>query len=222
MVYKIGHRGAKAYPPENTIKSFNKAIESGADGIEFDLRQTKDGKIIVFHDCKLDRLTSEKGLVREYPLEKIKSLQVGGEPIPTLREALEAIDKRVEKIIIEIKEAGIEQQVLKEIKEKGLEDRVIITSFLKRVLENTKKEDSTIERGWIHLFCLRPIRTGIELGVEYLLPFYWFATEKYIEMAHKKGMKVLVWTVNSQEKAKKYTQKGAEGIITDKPDIEIE
>ncbi|MEM3174237.1 MAG: glycerophosphodiester phosphodiesterase family protein, partial [Candidatus Bathyarchaeia archaeon] len=62
---KIGHRGAKAYEPENTIRSFKRALELGVNAIELDVRRTKDGELVVIHDAEVDRTTSGKGLVSE-------------------------------------------------------------------------------------------------------------------------------------------------------------
>ncbi|MEM2727493.1 MAG: glycerophosphodiester phosphodiesterase family protein, partial [Candidatus Bathyarchaeia archaeon] len=126
---RIGHRGAKGYEPENTILSFKRALELGVNAIEFDVRRTKDGEIVVIHDAEVDRTTNGKGLVGELTLSEIKSLSTEkGEKIPTLEEALDFLDRK-SKIFIEIKEVGIEEKVLEIVRRKGLEDNVIIISF---------------------------------------------------------------------------------------------
>ncbi len=103
---RVGHRGAKAYAPENTLASFRKAIEIGVDAIELDVRKTKDGHLIVIHDADVKRTTNGKGLVSELTLEQIKSFNAGeGERIPTLQEALDFLDKKV-KVLIELNGSG--------------------------------------------------------------------------------------------------------------------
>lgn len=219
MIFKIGHRGARAYEPENTLKSFKKAIEIGVNAIEFDVRQTKDKKLIVFHDDKVDRLTDGKGFIKNLTLEQIKSLDVGGEPIPSFEEALDFIDKKIQRIVIELKEFGFEDKVLRELRKRRLEDRVIIVSFLERVLEKIRELEGNIEMGLIYVTHLSPIKSALKLKANYLVPFYRFTHTKDIQKAHKEGLKVIVWTINKKEEALKYAQKGVDGIASDKPDI---
>ena len=76
---RIGHRGAKAYAPENTLTSFKKAIEIGVDAVELDVRKTKDNKLVVIHDADIKRTTNGKGLVTELTLKEIKGLSTEGE-----------------------------------------------------------------------------------------------------------------------------------------------
>ena len=86
----IAHRGASNIAPENTLKAFKKAIELKADFIEFDVLETKDGKIVVCHDEEISRLTGRYGFVRDLSLEELKTFDFGeGEKIPTLQELIE-------------------------------------------------------------------------------------------------------------------------------------
>ena len=70
---RIGHRGARAYAPENTLASFKKAIEIGVDAVELDVRKTKDNQLVVIHDADVKRTTNGEGLVSELTLKEIKS-----------------------------------------------------------------------------------------------------------------------------------------------------
>ena len=141
---KIGHRGAGGDVPENTLKSFATAIESGANAVELDVRKTKDGKLVIFHNEKVDKLLGTKGYVSDFTLAQIKQFDIQGERIPTLDEALDFIDRKVEKILVEIKEPGTEKAILEKIKERKLEDHVIIISFHEDALRFTHTKD--IER----------------------------------------------------------------------------
>lgn len=88
----IAHRGASAYKPENTLASFQKAIDLNVDMIEFDIRLSKDKKIVVIHDETVNRTTNGRGKVRNKDLEQLKLLNAGdGESIPTLEEVLTLI-----------------------------------------------------------------------------------------------------------------------------------
>ncbi len=107
---RIGHRGAKAYAPENTLASFKKALEIGVDAVELDVRKTKDTQLVVIHDADVKRTTNGEGLVNDFTLKEIKSFDAGGgEKIPTFEEALDFLDKKV-KVFVELKEVGVEEQ----------------------------------------------------------------------------------------------------------------
>jgi glycerophosphoryl diester phosphodiesterase len=216
---KIGHRGAKAYEPENTLLSFKKALELGVNAIELDVRRTKDGKIIVIHDAEVDRTTDGKGLVSELTLKEIKKLSTEkGEKIPTLEEALDFLDKKV-KILIELKETGLEEDVLSLINEKGLKNNVIIVSFLEEALRKVREIDDKVEIGLIYVKHKNPIKSALELKANYILPIYRFTYAIDVQKAHENGLKVIVWTINKQEEVIEYARKGVDGIASDRPDI---
>ena len=216
---RIGHRGARAYEPENTLRSFRKALEIGVDAIEFDVRKTRGNHIIVIHDADVKRTTNGKGLVADLTLKEIKELSTEkGEKIPTLEEALELLDNKV-KILIELKEQGLEEKVLSTIHTKKAEKNVIITSFLDEALKKTRELDKEIETGLIYAKHSTPEKTALELKANYLVSLYRFTHTANVEKAHKNGLKVIVWTINTPEEAKEYAKKGVDGIATDKPDI---
>ncbi|MBS7624065.1 glycerophosphodiester phosphodiesterase [Candidatus Bathyarchaeota archaeon] len=216
---KIGHRGAKAYEPENTIRSFKRALELGVNAIELDVRKTKDNELVVIHDAEVDRTTNGKGLVSELTLKEIKELSTEkGEKIPTLEEALEFLDRKV-KILIELKEVGIEDKVLELVKKKGLEDNVIIISFYEEALRKIRDLNDKVETGLIYVKHKDPVGAALSLRAQYLFPMYKFAHTSLIKKAHEKGLKVVVWTINAQEEAIEYAKKGVDGIASDRPDI---
>lgn len=101
-ILAAGHRGAPTFAPENTLASFAKAIELGADIVELDVRATRDGHFVIFHDASVERLTRARGSIEERTLEEGRQLEIGisefpgrgGLPIPTLEEALKALRGR--------------------------------------------------------------------------------------------------------------------------------
>jgi glycerophosphoryl diester phosphodiesterase len=216
---RIGHRGARAYEPENTIRSFKKAIEIGVDAVELDVRKTKDGQLVVIHDPDMKRTTDGKGLVSELTLKEIKAFSTEkGEKIPTLKETLDFLDKKV-KILIELKEAGVEEEVLALVRENGLQKSVIVTSFLENALQKVRELDKDIATGLIYAKHKNPLKAALELKAQYLVAFYRFTHTANIQKAHENGLKVIVWTVNTPEEVAAYVQKGVDGITSDKPDI---
>jgi glycerophosphoryl diester phosphodiesterase len=216
---KVGHRGARAYEPENTLRSFGRAIELGVDVVELDVRRTADGEVVVIHDDKVDKTTDGSGLVSELTLEEIKRFKTEeGEKIPTLKEALDYLKGRV-RVLIEFKETGIEEEVVGLVLEKGMEDSVIIISFLEEALRRVQELDKGVPTGLLYVRHKKPIETALELGAKYLLPLYRFVHSADVKKAHEAGLKMIVWTINKPEEVTEYTKKGVDGIATDKPDI---
>jgi glycerophosphoryl diester phosphodiesterase len=216
---RIGHRGARAYAPENTLSSFKKALEIGVDAVELDVRKTKDDQLVVIHDADIKRTTNKTGLLSELTLKEIKSVVTGkDEKIPSLEEALDFLDKKT-KILIELKETGIEDQVLSLVKQRGLTKNVIIVSFIEDTLKKIRERDKEVETGLIYARHKNPIKAALELKANYLLSFYKFTHSANVQKAHENGLKVIVWTVNTPEEVAEYMKKGVDGIATDKPDI---
>jgi glycerophosphoryl diester phosphodiesterase len=216
---KIGHRGARAYEPENTLSSYKKALELGVDAVELDVRRTKDGEIIVIHDAEVDRTTNGKGLVSQLTLREIKQFNTEKDQrIPTLEEALDFLDKKV-KVLIELKETGFEEKMLKTIRKKGLEKNVIIVSFLEDALRKVRELNDIVETGLIYAKHKNPIKTASDLKANYLLPLYRFTHTADVQKAHQNGLKVIVWTINKPEEVAEYVKKGVDGITSDRPDI---
>ena len=216
---RIGHRGARAYAPENTLTSFKKAIEIGVDAVELDVRRTKDNQIVVIHDADIKRTTNGEGLVSELTLAQIKSFSAdGGEKIPTLQEALDFLDKKV-KVLVELKEAGIEEQVLSIVQMKGLEKNVVVISFLEEALRKLRELNNSIETGLVYAKHSNPVKSALELKANYLVALYRFTHTVTVQKAHENGLKIIVWTINNPEEAKEYAKKGVDGIASDKPDI---
>jgi len=93
-ILNIGHRGAKAYAPENTLLAFQKAIAFGVDGIELDVHLSADQEVVVIHDTTINRTTNQNGTVSSMTLKDLKSATIESDlEIPTLTEVLDLIDK---------------------------------------------------------------------------------------------------------------------------------
>jgi len=153
--------------------------------------------------------------------EKLKRLagidKYVGEQIPTLKEALDFIDHKVKYILIEIKEPGYEEEVLREAK--SVKDIAIIVSFHEDALRRVRELDDKIKTGFIYVNERRPIEKALELKAQYLLPLYRFTHTENVEKAHENGLKVIVWTINTREEAIEYAKKGVDGIATDYPEV---
>jgi glycerophosphoryl diester phosphodiesterase len=219
---RIGHRGARAYEPENTLRSFKKALEIGVNAVELDVRKTKDNHLVVIHDADVKRTTDGEGLVSELTLKEVKEFSAEkGEKIPTLKEILAFLDKKV-KILIELKDKGVENQVLSLVHENGQQKNVIIVSFSEEALRKVRELDKEVETGLIYVKHKNPLKAALDLKASYLLPLYRFTHTTNVQKAHENGLKVIVWTVNKPEEVAEYTKKGVDGIASDKPDILVQ
>lgn len=220
----IAHRGASSFEPENTLKAFKKAIELGADFIEFDVRKTIDEEIVVIHDPGVFRTTHGSGLVKRLTLKKIKSLNAGaGETIPTIKELLEATKGKIG-YMCEIKVKGITEEVVKILSENNVLDSTILISFNHKELLKSRNEHPELKLGaivpsgigWITNWFFRKklISTLSEKSFFSVNPLFPLINKKFVERAHKYRLKVFPWTVNSENRMKKLIEMGVDGLLT--------
>ena len=217
MVLKIAHRGASYYAPENTIEAFKKALTLRADAVEFDVHHTKDGQIIIMHDYNVKRTTDGAGLIKDLTLKQIKKFhEPNGEPVPTLQEALNLLKKKCI-CKIEIKDKGIEKKVLKIIKKNRMTKSVIITSKIFSVLKKIKKMEPKIKTETIFSkFSMKDmVKETKKFNADFIAPHYSKTNKKFIEEAHKNGLKVYVWTINTKRLFDKMKKMGVDGITSD-------
>lgn len=222
----LGHRGC-AYEPENTLRSVKKAVDLGADGVEFDVRRCKSGEIIIIHDNKVDRTTNGKGYVKDFDLKELKKLDAGrGEEIPTLEEMIDFIkeinykNKKQVKLIIELKEKDLEKDVAKIIEKDDFARSAIIISFYHQSIKNIKSLNKKISTGI--LFVGNPINiVDLAKGVsaDFLFPKFDYAGKNLVDTAHKNNLKVFVWNIDDIENLKKMLKLKVDGIASNKPDV---
>ncbi len=135
----IGHRGAAGYEPENTLRSFRKAIDIGVDWIEFDLHRSADGHLVVIHDPTVDRTTNGHGKVSEMTLDELKKLDAGkGQQIPTFQEVIDLARGHI-RIIPEIKQEGIELEVMDVIDRNDIINQCMVSSFFTYAIRRCKE-----------------------------------------------------------------------------------
>ncbi|MHA2037984.1 MAG: glycerophosphodiester phosphodiesterase [Promethearchaeota archaeon] len=221
-ILTIAHRGASNLAPENTLKAFKTAIELKADYIEFDVHQSKDGEIVIMHDGNTLRTTGHFGIISRMTLSALKELDCGnGEKIPTLLELIEIAKGKI-KLNCEIKARGIAEKIIKIFRNLNVTETTIISSFNHDILVKIQKLDPIIK-----LASLEPTRTGmisrkkmLNLAIKYnfyaINPFYKLVNLQFVEKAHKNGIKVFPWTVDSISSMKKMVKIGVDGIITNK------
>jgi glycerophosphoryl diester phosphodiesterase len=217
----VAHRGASAYEPENTVRSFERAFHLGADFVELDVRLSRDGWLVVIHDEAVDRTTNGSGLVRDLTLKELKVLDADkGEKIPTLTEVLELFRETKQRFIIEVKEPNLEEKLLETIMDHEVQDKVVITSFYHTVLRKIRKKRKDIKCGVI--FACQPVnpeKLAIAAEASILLPKLQYVNAEMVSRAHKNNLSIIPWPINDKDEAKKMINLDVDGIVTDKPDI---
>ena len=226
------HRGASGYRPENTIPSFQYAMELNADGVELDIQLTKDGEIVVCHDELLDRTSNAKGFLKDYTLEELKSFdfsyqypELGKVTIPTMKEVFELLKPSNLIINIELKTGvfdyeGIEEKIIQLTHEEGFEDRVIYSSFNHYSILKIQQLDPKAKTAFLYCDGSIDMPTyGNKHHVDALHPdFCNLRYPNFMEECKKYNLDVNVWTVNTEDIAKMCLSYGANSIITNYPD----
>jgi glycerophosphoryl diester phosphodiesterase len=218
----MGHRGAAALEPENTLLSIELAMEIGVDAVEIDVRLSKDKEIVVIHDPTVDRTTNGTGPVSSHALKEIKKLDAGkGETIPTLDEVVDLIGNKV-RLVIELKEEGTERKVVELIKRNNLYDNVYVISFWHSLVKAVKKMDSRIKTGVLLVGCPVDASIATRASANALVMKYTFVNRKFVQIAHKEGLKVFIWNIDDQQLLKAYADMRVDGIGSNDPRVLVE
>ena len=232
----FAHRGAAAYAPENTLSSFELALEQGADGIELDVHLSKDGRLVIMHDERVDRTTNAKGYIKDYTLEELKSFDASNgmagfenAKIPTLEEVY-GLFKGNEKLInLEIKTdivvyPGIVDKVLQAEAEFGLAGRMIYSSFNHYTICELLKKKPDAKVGLLYMsMIVEPWSYAERLGAKCLHPhFITLAnTPNMAKECNERGLETNIWTVDEPFWMENLAKMGVTSIITNKPDVAV-
>lgn len=228
-VLAIGHRGAAAHLPENTMPSFAKALELGADAIEFDVALTRDGVAVVIHDDTLDRTTDGRGPVENTLYADVARLDAGSwtaaprTHVPTLHEVLSAFAPRT-LLNLEIKETARRAEIvdvcLEEVRALDAMSRVVFSSFDHDALRLLRRLAPDARIGVLggSTGFERALGCARQIGAENLHPPVLSATPAAVAAAHAAGLRVWTWTANSAPAIARAIEAGVDGIFSDYPE----
>ena len=234
----IGHRGASAYYPENTMSAFRAAYEMGAEMVELDILLSKDGIPVVIHDETLERTTSGTGKVVEHTYAELSQLDAGswfgeehaGEKIPTLEEVVKFakgkialnIEIKTEAVSDEIKN-GIEEKAYEIVKMHDMQDHVLFSSFDYRAITHLNGLNVNIAVALLYDKQQSGSSGPKELirtyGADAFNCSYRQFSKRWASETSEADIPVFIYTVNSRRKMKKMIRRGANGIFSDKPDV---
>jgi glycerophosphoryl diester phosphodiesterase len=240
----FAHRGGAALAPENTIAAFDQGCRSGADGIELDVRASRDGVVVVHHDATVDRTTGHRGAVAALDARELAQLDAGyrfcrqgaypfraqGIGVPTLDEVLRRY--RDCRVIVEMKvdSAEFAAAVVDVVRSADAVDRVCLGAFGRRALKAARAIQPALAtsaareevrwalyRSWFRWPARRPPYAG------YQVPERAEATRivspAFIRHSHAAGLGVQVWTVDTEADARRLLGWGVDGLISDRPDL---
>jgi len=241
----IAHRGGRSLGPENTLYTFHRAVELGADVLEIDMHPTRDGNLVVVHDSTVDRTTDGTGPVDGFTLAQLKKLDAAyhwspdkgksfplrgkGLSIPSLSEVFQAFPQT--RINIEIKDPGQTEldTLCRLIYKYDKSQKVMIASFDAGALKKFRSACPGVATSAgaseaMLFYALQKMRlesayspSAQALQVPQAYGNLQVVTKRFVAAAHARNLKVHVWTINGVDSMKELLQLGVDGIITDYP-----
>ena len=232
----VAHRGSSGTAPENTMAAFKLAIDAGVDMIELDVRMTKDFHLVVIHDRDVRRTTNGTGFVWDMTLQDLRFLDAGswfsprfrGERIPTLREVIAILPDGLG-LNVEVKTDGdprkehaLEESLVLLVREQGMTQRVLVSSFDHRHLRRLHQLDTDLHLGALY-FPLRdlaktPSTIARRVGARAFICSRTQIRKRFVDDAHRHGIFVGVYGVNSLEHVTQVRRYGVDAVVTDYPE----
>lgn len=230
----FAHRGFSGKYPENTMLAFEKALEVGCEGIEFDVHLTKDHQLVIIHDEAIDRTSNQHGLIKDMTYDELCKVdfsypdkfakQFEFQRIPTLQEYFELVKDKNILSNIELKTGvyeypGIEQAVYDLICAFGLHDQVIISSFNHHSVLRMKELDSTLDCGFLSETWILDVGEYVKSHqVEAYHPQFHMLTQTETDDLKAHGCRINTWTVNESTDIQEMIRLEVDGIISNFPD----
>ena len=241
----IAHRGGRYLGPENTLYTYQLAVDLGVDVLEMDIHRTRDGQLVVLHDSTVDRTTNGTGAVDQFTLAQLKKLDAAyhwspdsgktfplrgrGLSVPALSEVFKAFPRMHMNIEIKDPDPSELRTLCSLIHEHDMDRNVMIASFDSGTLKKFRSACPGIATSAgasevMLFFALQKMHlesvyspAALALQVPQSYGDLRVVTKRFVEAAHARNLKVHVWTVNGVDDMKSLLQLGVDGIITDYP-----
>ncbi|MBQ4553411.1 MAG: hypothetical protein IJA59_10735 [Clostridia bacterium] len=219
------HRGASEYYPENTLSAFYAGIDMGADGIETDVRKTRDGVLVLFHDGDLMRVTGESGAIADYTFAELQQFTVKNaatgreDKIIDFETFLRLFGWRKLHFAIELKDAGIEEEAAQMMDRFGLCGKTIVTSFHFDNLRRMRKAAPAYKLGYLY----KPDEMDLlgkaqEIHLEQLCPKAEIITPAMVADFKAMGYSVRAWGVKDEALMQRMIHCRVDGMTVNFPD----
>ena len=219
----VGHRGAPREEPENTLASFERAIRIGVDWIEFDLRKTKDGMLVVIHDDRVDRTTNGNGKVSDMTFEELQELDAGnGQRIPSLQQVIDLARNKV-KMDMEIKEEGIETDVVSAIERNSIAAQCMVSSFMLPSIKKVKELNSRVMTAAIMDKMPGKVEDCIdslayEIKADAVMLGTKIVSPPFLAQLRRSGFKIGIWNADTPDQIEKYAAMLPDFLCSNYPD----
>ena len=222
-----------AYRPENTLVSFAHAAALGADLVELDVHQTRDGHLVVIHDDTLERTTNGRGYVHDHTLAELRQLDAGswfdarcaGERIPTLDAVLAWASASGVGVDVEIKHDplspdGVEQAVVEALQRHGMSERALVTSFDHPTVGRVKPLDPRVATGVLYEGrSSDAVALARAADADALLPHWAEVRPEDVEAAHGADVAIAPWATSDAAVMRRLVELGVDAIVTNHPDL---
>ncbi|BBC97634.1 glycerophosphoryl diester phosphodiesterase [Streptomyces griseofuscus] len=204
--------------PENTLRSFVAAHRAGLDLIELDLHLSKDGALVVMHDAEVDRTTDGSGPIAEKTLSELRALDAGrGERVPVFEEVLDAVDTPLQ---AEIKDVAAARELARVMLERDLVARVEVSSFHDEAVAEIARLVPGVRTALIAgRYGPEVVERAVAVGAPTLCLDIRRITLETVEHARAAGLRIIGWTVNTQEQLRLVRALELDGATTDFPEI---
>ena len=213
MAKIMGHRGAPVDEPENTLRSFARALAVGVAAVELDVQLTKDGRLAVIHDETLDRTTNGRGRVQDFTLAELKGLDAGrGESIPSLSEVYDLVQGKAH-LVVELKQPEAAGAVRRFFQERRAFESAIVISFWHPAVKALKEAEPRLNTGVLMVGCpMDPVGLARAADSDALILQYAYVTPNWWPPPIDHGLLVYVWNIDDIETLKPYLTMDLDGI----------
>lgn len=218
----MGHRGAPAYEPENTLRSIRRALEMGVGAVEVDVQLTKDGELAVIHDDTVDRTTNGQGRVRDFTLAELQALDAGkGEPVPSLAQVADLVIPRAH-LVVEMKHPEAIPALLRFFGSRDLFAWSHVISFWHPAVKALKEAEPRLRTGVLLVGCpADPVGLARAARADALVLHFAYVHRELVIQAHEAGLLVFVWNIDEVETLENYLDLNLDGIGSNRPDVLI-
>src|SRR2546422_6386177 len=210
----ISHAACGGPAPENTLAGIRKAIDLGSDAIEIDVQASADGVPVLMHDLTVDRTTSGSGTVAKMAFAELRALDAGGEPVPSLAEAL-AITKERALLVMELKQPGIQEAVAGVVREENALGDVMAWSFFPQALAQMRAAEPRVPCAlliaseslsrWVQMR-----ESAVRLGLQGVSVFFAGVTEGIAADCLRSGLALYAWTADSADAIRRLVALGVD------------
>jgi glycerophosphoryl diester phosphodiesterase len=227
----IGHRGAAGHAPENTFAAFDRGLQLGVDGVETDIRATRDGVLVLLHDATVDRTTDGSGAVAELRWTEVRELDAGArfqegqhpfgrQRVPRLDELLDRYGGRTT-FRLELKARGVEGAALRQVRARRLLEQVVFTSFQAPAIAAIRVAAPEAQSALLssaEAFDGAVIEAALAVGANEVAPRATLVTPESLRRAQEAGLRVWAWGVRDRDVLRQAVAAGIGGCTLDFPD----